>query len=295
MSCAHRSKLLIACDYYLIMRERGGSAQMSILESYRRVTFSEPCLVCKKPDWCLVARDGSGWICARVASHRRIGSAGWFHRVAGPKADYDINRVPRSAFTDFEKLAEECEHRLSFHERRRFANSLGVSESSLLAMQVGRMKSPDAYTFPMRDASDRVIGIRLRLMNGKKLSVRGGREGCFIPRGAIGDETTEVIICEGPTDTAAILSSGYPAIGRPSCRGGKDILLQILRKRDAVIFADDDGPGLSGANDLAESLVRNRSAVRICCAPRGKDVREWSPSYAEVRTVISCASYWSKK
>ena len=56
--------------------------------SYPNCTFASwdrpvtgPCPVCGKPDWCLVAEDGSAAICARIeeGSVKRCGDAGWLH------------------------------------------------------------------------------------------------------------------------------------------------------------------------------------------------------------------------
>lgn len=265
----------------------------SILDKYARVTRSRRCPVCNRLDWCLVARDGSGSICARVESTKRIGEAGWLHAVgSSPIASRTAARPVRRSVADLSEIADRCEAALTIGARERLAASLGVTSASLVALAVGWMERPESWTFPMRDSDMRVIGIRLRLTDGRKLSVRGGHEGCFIPRDTIGDMTETIIVCEGPTDTAAILDAGLPAIGRPSCRGGVEIVKAVLRNREAVIFADDDGPGLDGANTLAEQLVRQRTAVRIACAPRGKDVREWRPTRRAIEAVMSSAKYW---
>ena len=49
------------------------------------VSAAKPCPVCKKPDWCLVAPDGSACLCQRVESPKRRGDAGWLHRLGGPE------------------------------------------------------------------------------------------------------------------------------------------------------------------------------------------------------------------
>lgn len=266
----------------------------SILDKYVRVTRARKCPICQRPDWCLIARDGSGVICARVTSTKRMGEAGWLHGVGSPPIPTRTAARPaHRSVSDLSGIADRCEAALSTAARERFAASLGLTAASLALLAVGWMERPEAWTFPMRDADMRVIGIRLRLSDGRKLSVRGGHEGCFIPRETIGDMTETVIICEGPTDTAAILDAGLPAIGRPSCRGGVQIIRSLLKNRDAVIFADDDGPGRDGANALAEQLVKQRTAVRIVCPPRGNDVREWKPTRRSVEAVISSARYWT--
>jgi len=48
-----------------------------------RVNRRNPCPVCGKPDWCLLAPDGETAICARTESLKPAGTkgAGWIHRV----------------------------------------------------------------------------------------------------------------------------------------------------------------------------------------------------------------------
>jgi len=50
-------------------------------EKMQRVSRKSPCPVCSKPDWCLVAEDGSAAICARISdgSVKKCGDAGWLH------------------------------------------------------------------------------------------------------------------------------------------------------------------------------------------------------------------------
>ena len=46
-----------------------------------RVSRQNPCPICGKPDWCLVATDGSVAICPRTPSDRMAGSAGYIHDI----------------------------------------------------------------------------------------------------------------------------------------------------------------------------------------------------------------------
>ena len=50
-------------------------------DKMQRVSRKYPCPVCDKPDWCLVAKDGSAAICARISegSVKQYGDAGWLH------------------------------------------------------------------------------------------------------------------------------------------------------------------------------------------------------------------------
>ena len=49
-----------------------------------RVNRANPCPVCGKPDWCLVAADNSVAICQRIedGSVKKCGEAGWLHRLS---------------------------------------------------------------------------------------------------------------------------------------------------------------------------------------------------------------------
>jgi hypothetical protein len=122
-----------------------------------------------------------------------------------------------------------------------------------------------------------VLGIRLRLPNGRKLAVRRGQEGLFIPEGLSMAGT--MLVCEGPTDTAALLDLGFDAVGRPSCRGGVRLLVEWVerhRPSDVVIVRDADGPGIGGAESLAAVLVAYAKAVRVIAPPTEvKDARQW--------------------
>jgi len=65
-------------------------------QNWLRVSRERPCLVCQKPDWCLVSADGSAAICARVQSNTKAGDAGWLHRFDGKS----LPTQPRPSFKD---------------------------------------------------------------------------------------------------------------------------------------------------------------------------------------------------
>jgi len=64
-------------------------------ERMERVTRSRPCPVCGKPDWCLVAPDGSAAICPRVkeGALRKCGDAGYLHILTDRHNGHDRHRV----------------------------------------------------------------------------------------------------------------------------------------------------------------------------------------------------------
>jgi phage/plasmid primase-like uncharacterized protein len=266
--------------------------------------------VCGKPDWCLFTGDPgnpTAIVCARIESPKRCGEAGWLHvlRDDGPTwapwrrtlgkiaatapAPIDTRRI------DLERLAADCRQAVQPEALDKLAGSLGLSVPSLTRLGIGWSSHHTAWTFPMSDAHGNVVGIRLRLPDGRKLSVRGGREGLFIP--AALDYSGRLLIAEGPTDTAALLDLGFCAVGRPSCTGGVKLLRELVRKLavpEAVIVADGDASGQRGAESLAAVLVAYCPAVRIIAPPPGvKDARAWKQrgaTAADVQAAIDAAA-----
>jgi len=127
----------------------------------------------------------------------------------------------------------------------------------------------------MSDASGDVIGIRCRFPNGKKASVRGSRSGLFIPTDLRRDGP--LLICEGPTDSAAALDLGFDAIGRPNCNSLVEMTVEVVKGRmEIVIVADRDAVGIAGATKLANVIALHCPSVKIIQPPDGiKDLRQW--------------------
>lgn len=266
---------------------------------WKRVSRRRPCPVCGKPDWCLYAGFDdcpSAAICTRVESPRRAGMAGWLHRLRDDDQRAarwfwrSIRVVGRKSAdsTDFAKLAAEFIATSQPGDLMRLASRLDLSVASLRRLGVGWSASRRAWTFPMRDADGRIRGIRLRLCDGRKLSVKGGREGLFIPTDL--DLSGRLLVCEGPTDAAAMLDLGLAAVGRPSCTGGVPLLVELVQQHqpvETVIVADGDGPGERGANHLAEVLVAYARSVRVISPPVGiRDARDWKQRGARTAEVI---------
>jgi hypothetical protein len=189
--------------------------------------------------------------------------------------------------TDFSVAARDCYAAMGQHLRGLLANNLGVSEESLHQLQVGWSQRHRATTWPMTDATGTVCGIRLRGSDGKKWSVRGGREGLFIPRNVpIGDK---LVICEGATDCAALLDLHFNVVGRPSCTGGVQLLVDLAcewKIQEAVIIADRDPPGQRGARYLASRLVGYVSGGVRIVTPPVKDARQWVQQGADRLDVL---------
>ena len=96
-----------------------------------------------------------------------------------------------------------------------------------------------------------------------------------------------LIVCEGPTDTAAILDLGFDAIGRPSCHGCEDYVRDLARGKDMVILADDDGPGRDGAIQLAKAIRWKSNSTKIISPHNGcNDAREWAKKKTTTRRYL---------
>lgn len=257
-------------------------------EKMQRVSRDRPCPVCGKSDWCLVALDGSAAICQRVkeGSRKGCGEAGYLHRLGDRHNGHDRHRIGvkwRRSVTvgdgkegqarDFGQMATECQSRLMDDRLQTLASSLGLSAQSLQRLRVGW--DGHAFTFPMFDDCGKTIGIRRRFPNGSKVSVKGGRNGLFIPADLA--EVGPLLICEGPTDTAAALDLGFAAIGRPNCSSLVEMTVRAVRDHDEiVVVADNDAVGRMGADRLASVLALCCPCVRIVHPPAGiKDLRQW--------------------
>jgi phage/plasmid primase-like uncharacterized protein len=184
--------------------------------------------------------------------------------------------TPEAPPINFDAMAAQCEAALGPHRRALLANELGVASDALSRLQVGWSQVHRSFTFPMRNASGYARGIRLRRMDGSKWAVKGSRQGLFLPRHFPLDES--LMVCEGASDTAAMLTACFSAVGRPSCNGGADLLVDLVahyRPADVVIVADRDAAGERGARDLAAQLVPHVAYGVKVITPPTKDAREW--------------------
>ncbi|MBN1123358.1 MAG: toprim domain-containing protein [Sedimentisphaerales bacterium] len=268
------------------------------MTNWIRTKKSKPCPICGKPDWCEISADGTTVYCMRIPSDHPCKSdqGGWFHRISEPilfKPRF-VKPPPLPVVTDFTSETERYIDNITSYDVP--SKILGVSARSLERLQLGH--NGHGYTFPMRDGRENIIGIRVRGTKGK-WSVPGSRNGLFWPEGVYSGSDWPLVICEGPTDCAALLDLEFDAIGRPSCSGGNEHVMEFLRgkRRDVIVMADNDEPkerpdgsvwfpGQEGASRLAyqiKSLVRT---VKVCHPPQHKDIREWKMAGATKQVVM---------
>lgn len=258
-------------------------------------TKNRPCPICGKPDWCLIDHERNLTICQRVESKRRIGDAGWLHGVRRPDEAAWVFRPPKPEerpTIDWQARHEQAMQAVDSLPRRSgltieaLAVQVGLSEAALGCIEVGCIPERLCWTFPMRDDTGAVIGLRTRTIDGRKYAVPGSRNGLFLPVAVEGGEGT-ICVEEGPTSTAAVVEMGMDCIGRPSCSACVDMTVRWLAKqrRPVCIIANADSahdiagkvvfPGQEGARALASALVGQVPSVKVILPLRGKDSREW--------------------
>lgn len=246
----------------------------------QRVSKNRPCPICGKPDWCLVAEDGTAAICARIKedSKKRCGDSGWLHVLSDRHNRHNGHRKRCLTLSmeeqprDFGEISQQYQRELTVERLKWLSASLSISIQNLHRLHIGW--DGQAFTFPMSNAESQIIGVRRRFPDGPKMSLTGSMNGVFIPVDLPTDDL--LFICEGPTDTAAALDLGFSAIGRPNCNSKVDMTAEIAKGRDVVIIGDNDEGGRAGVERLSDTLVLYCKDVRIIFPPESiKDLRDW--------------------
>jgi len=181
--------------------------------------------------------------------------------------------------------------------RQRLARQLGVSPAALVRLRVGWGLTANGSEFsawPERLANGKYCGVVTRFKNGSKYMLAYSRHGLYYA-----DDwhkgNSPILIPEGGSDTAALLSIGVSAVGRFSATGGGQILAGMLRQhryRRMLVVGERDykpdectqphccmkcRPGEFGARRMAAKLSKILGCkVRWCLPPTGdKDIRAW--------------------
>jgi hypothetical protein len=287
-----------------------GSGQQSkyIRSEWVPASVVSPCPVCGKPDNCKVSRSGEVAWCGRVSagSIRENGGGQYLHVLSeGPQRSgyvHPSHLVPPVVPFD-QSLLERASKEPKLAE---LATILGVSVVALQDLGVGHLYSGAwCWSFPERAAAGDVIGVNRRYLDGKKKSM--GRRGLTYADGW--DRGGPILLPEGGSDAAALLTMGLSVIGRPSNLGGVDMLAELLaavpHDRLIVVVAEDDRlktgeprklpsdhpedcpgcgqcwPGRYGAERTAAGLSERLGRPVCWSLPPGgaKDAREWLLSH----------------
>ena len=257
-----------------------------MVSQWVRVSKSEPCPICGKADWCGLTQDRTTACCMRTESDRATKNGGWLHRIGNrppiptrrlPPPDDSKLRPPPTI--DAPAIWERCRES-AIDATGDYAVALGLPPLALWEMGAG-IDPQGNLAFPMRDGGLNVVGIRLRNAKAEKWAVKGSKAGVFTPTRYRPDDwgnAGHAVVVEGPTDAAAVLALDLIPIGRPSCLGCEQTLIDAARTMGAsalTVVADNDGPGVMGARRLCVSLSAAGVRHRLVTAGGYKDMREW--------------------
>lgn len=255
-----------------------------------KFTKEYPCPACKHWDW--TCRFGEKYfVCERVPSEYPHKNGGWLHVLDGNKPSY----VPLPRYSapplNCKPLLNKFSSQTSQQQLNQLSTKLGVSPQSLSELGTVFCDEYDAYGFPMSDGEGEPIGIRLRNEQGEKWAVKGSKSGIFLP--TFEQETDILFVCEGPTDTAALLTMGFCAIGKPSCNHGDDLIRQSARRlgfRRVVIVADVDDlkNDRRVGIEAAVALKKKIGMPSVIWLPSPcKDVRQYLVNGGNQRMILS--------
>ena len=278
------------------------------------VTAEEPCPSCEKPDWCAWTPDGELLKCERSADappgmefvKPSDGGALFRHAASVPRRrrlGVRNGRKVEATELNWEYESERLRGNLSQERLAGLARELRVRPDALESLGVGWADQDDlrlfhaggqdwkrdypegAFSFPERDGKQHVVGLSLRATDGRKgfpSSALGAHRGIVIPSSLASTPGT-VLVVEGPSDVAAALTLGLPAVGRPSNSGGAEALHDPLRDRELLVLGERDEkpdgrwPGRDGMRSIAQKLASARGKpVRAALVPeKSKDLRAW--------------------
>lgn len=257
-----------------------------------RVTKANPCAICQKPDWCCYS--DSRILCMRIESPQPGRSGGWFHPLDGKAQRLPPKRIVQAApAVNCEKLWREWCNQTKHEELLQLAEELGVSDKSLRCLGFVWAAQYGCWAVPMRDGYGNMIGLHRRYATGEKKVVGGTKAGLFMP--FITDSRGLLAITEGASDCAAALTLGYDSVGRFNCATGADHLRPLIKRlgfQRAMLIADNNRPGVSGAAKLA-----NKIGIPTCIwIPPAKDLRTFlqAGGTRELVEALTKTLVWNK-
>lgn len=254
-------------------------------DRWYRVNKKRPCEICRRPDWCTY-QDGVA-CCMRVESEKQMRNGGWLHRTSEPVLRVaPIRRAVEAQPLDAEPMWRRWFERTDYQMLDGLGMDLGVDTDCLKAIGCA-WSTFNAWAFPMKDSSGKIIGIRLRNNEGHKWAVKGSKSGLFIPGEYSHLPERVCYLVEGPTDLAAAMTIGLQAIGRAACLGQERLIVDYVRSNRIerlVIVTDNDEPGLRGAEKL-QAMLPLLSCIWV---PPTKDIREFVNLGGDHRTIQTC-------
>ena len=271
----------------------------NILDNFTRVDKADRCPVCDRDHFCLIHSDRNQVICTKHESNKpRPKLQGWLHILSGEQLDaayvHPSHRKPKTKQkpkrTDWPDIAQSlasCDRvhleQLSTHLMVPLwaITDLGCGWGSIDDWKTHDVFGKfDAWSMPERSPDGVVIGINRRQSNHEKRNTyRSGRGLTFAADWQ--SKRGPTLCVEGFSCTAAALSMGLSVIGRHSCNGGGDALLELFQEHVGQIVImgerDPNGAGERGARAIAKHLADglNRTVYWSPPPESSQDTRGW--------------------
>ena len=191
-----------------------------------------------------------------------------------------VNAIEPSYLKSLEVNSDECLETL--------AEELRLGLQSLKALGVGFDTQESVWTFPERNADGIVCGLNRRYPDGEKKMMFGHKRGLYFAD-TWRERPGPVLIVEGGSDTAAAITLGLAAIGRPSAIVPGDVLPELVEllkllpsEREIIVLGEcdekSDGkwPGRDGAIRTSRELTEALGRPIAWALPKpAKDLRCW--------------------
>jgi len=222
-------------------------------------------------------------------------------RVRAPKAKAGVKMTTQQCLEILATGRQGDQHR----HQAKLAEILGVSAEVLEQLGVGWRYGDVArgkelhdgdWIYPMRDGSGQVVGVHRRLAkpflkDGKlvsKLMVLGSKLGLVYSPEHWHQGAGPILLPEGMSDVAALMTLHLSAVGRPNDQGGAEDIAQLLAGTDRpiIVIGENDTkpsgrcPGREGAIKTAKNLAEGlqRPVMWAMVPDPAKDAREWMAS-----------------
>lgn len=146
-----------------------------------------------------------------------------------------------------------------------------------------------AWTIPMKNAYEKIIGIQKRFPDGSKCCVEESQLGLFIPiQYQIFNQRPQLIITEGFSDCVIAAECGYFAVGKPCAGIGDEMVLEFVINHSIAsiyITADNNLPGIEYSRILQKKLLTKGIKCDIIYIDNWKDLREYYQNEGREKTI----------
>ncbi len=268
-----------------------------------------PCPICGRKHYCTMKPDQGIVKCTTVSDgafsfKKDNAGVGFFHKH---KFDGIVPDPPKKEIKASQDWASAMKEAVTAPRRhfRTLARFFGCSPNHLREWEVGfltnrqlealdtRCNEYGCWTFPMRDAQGKVIGLRLRTPNGFKYAVRGSQNGLFYKTGLTPGRP--LLVVDGASDALAGFVQNLHLVGRPSSTTGNDHLLPLIQRLQPIyvtqLLDDDEGDTRQHAYDTARDVLDSYPYGSIIYPEKGKDLREWLATQRSVpKTLYALAN-----